>query len=66
MDALACPLCGTEMVDRALGLTHVDECPEGHGVFLRRAALAELIEAEYDWHRDPGRTPPGCRGSPQT
>ena len=54
MDALACPQCGTDMVARSLGRTHVDQCPEGHGVFLRRAALGELIDAENAWHSDSG------------
>ena len=54
MDALACPQCGAEMVSRALGRTHVDQCPEGHGVFLRRAALGDLIDAENSWHSDSG------------
>ena len=54
MDALACPQCGAEMVARALGRTHVDQCPDGHGVFLRRVALGELIDAENEWHNDTG------------
>ena len=54
MDALACPQCGAEMVSRSLGRTDVDQCPEGHGVFLRRVALGELIDAENEWHNDTG------------
>ncbi len=54
MDALACPQCGTDMVSRTLGRTSVDQCPEGHGVFLPRAALGELIDAENAWHSDTG------------
>ena len=26
------------------------QCPEGHGVFLERADLGSLIEAETDWN----------------
>ena len=33
----------------------VSECPEGHGVFLARADLGALIEAETDWHRNAGQ-----------
>jgi Zn-finger nucleic acid-binding protein len=55
MDNLTCPRCGTEMVTRALagsvGEGDFSQCPEGHGVFLARADLGSLIEAENDWHR---------------
>ena len=46
MESLSCPKCGTEMVPRSL----VQQCPEGHGVFLERADLGSLIEAETDWN----------------
>lgn len=52
MDALTCPRCDSEMVSRALGSGQVSQCPEGHGVFLERAELGNLIEAESDWHRN--------------
>ena len=55
MENLTCPRCGTEMVTRPLagsaGEGDVSQCPEGHGVFLSRADLGSLIEAENDWHR---------------
>ena len=35
-----------------LGSGEVNVCPEGHGVFLDRAELGNLIEAETDWHRN--------------
>lgn len=38
------------MVERRLGDAHVSRCPEGHGVFLQRADLGALVEAELDWH----------------
>lgn len=52
MDALTCPRCDSEMVSRTLGTGQVSECPDGHGVFLERAELGNLIEAESDWHRN--------------
>ena len=56
METLTCPRCGTDMVTRRLGGTagdgEVSQCPDGHGVFLARADLGSLIEAETDWHRN--------------
>ncbi len=56
METLTCPRCGTEMVTRTLGGAagdgEVSQCPDGHGVFLARADLGSLIEAETDWHRN--------------
>ena len=49
-DAWPCPQCGAEMPTRPFGPGQVRVCPEGHGVFLPRADLGELIEAESDWH----------------
>jgi Zn-finger nucleic acid-binding protein len=42
------------MRERSLGLATVSQCPEGHGVFLDRADLGTLIEAETDWHAGSG------------
>ncbi len=42
------------MVARDLGRMSVYKCPEGHGVFLSRADLAEMIDAENDFHREGG------------
>lgn len=50
MDALSCPRCGAEMAERRLGDAQVSQCPAGHGVFLERADLGALAEAETDWH----------------
>ncbi|GCD89019.1 zf-TFIIB domain-containing protein [Nocardioides sp. LS1] len=53
MDSFTCPRCDAEMVARPLGSdAEVMQCPEGHGVFLSRADLGSLIEAETDWHRN--------------
>ena len=55
MDALTCPRCDSEMEIRTLGTGRVSQCPQGHGVFLERAELGNLIEAESDWHRNAGQ-----------
>jgi uncharacterized protein len=52
---LACPMCGATMESRPLGDGEVSACPDGHGVFLRRADLGSLVEAEQDWHRHAGQ-----------
>jgi Zn-finger nucleic acid-binding protein len=56
MENLTCPRCGNQMVTRSLGGSagegEVSQCPDGHGVFLARADLGSLIEAENDWHRN--------------
>ena len=56
MDSLTCPRCDSEMVTRTLGVGQVSQCPDGHGVFLERAELGNLIEAESDWHRHAGQS----------
>ncbi|MCW2795727.1 MAG: hypothetical protein JWM79_1224 [Nocardioides sp.] len=43
------------MDSRSIGDAEVPACPEGHGVFLERADLGALIEAETDWHRHAGQ-----------
>lgn len=53
-EALNCPACGTAMIERTSGRSRVSQCPDGHGVFLARADLAEFIDAENDWHREGG------------
>jgi uncharacterized protein len=52
MDEMTCPRCDSTMVSRPFGSGQVSQCPEGHGVFLERAELGNLIEAETDWHRN--------------
>ncbi|MFS3130387.1 zf-TFIIB domain-containing protein [Nocardioides sp. Bht2] len=51
METLECPRCGVGMEERRLGRSAVRRCPDGHGVFLERLALGDLIDAENDWHR---------------
>ena len=67
MENLTCPRCDTEMVARPLGSDgEVMQCPEGHGVFLSRADLGSLIEAENDWHRNASQsTAPMPRITPE-
>jgi uncharacterized protein len=55
MESLTCPRCDQEMESRQLGSGRVSQCPDGHGVFLERAELGNLIEAETDWHRNAGQ-----------
>lgn len=52
---MACPRCGADMVERGVGRGRVQQCPDGHGVFLQRLDLAELIDAERAWHESDGR-----------
>ncbi len=42
------------MDSRSLGDGEINSCPDGHGVFLRRADLDNLVDAENDWHRHAG------------
>lgn len=50
MDPISCPRCGAEMVERERGPARLSQCPAGHGVFLDRADLGGLVEAESDFH----------------
>ncbi len=40
------------MEDRAVRDVTVHRCVSCRGVFLQRADLGNLVEAENDWHRD--------------
>jgi Zn-finger nucleic acid-binding protein len=55
MDAMTCPRCDQEMDPKTLGTGRALVCPDGHGVFLERAELGNLVEAETDWHRNAGQ-----------
>ena len=50
MDELTCPQCQGTMAVRTFGHVSVRRCGECSGVFLSRADLGALIEAETDWH----------------
>ncbi|QWZ09793.1 zf-TFIIB domain-containing protein [Nocardioides panacis] len=51
---MTCPQCQSPMSARTLGDVTVHQCTSCEGVFLERADLGNLIEAENDWHRDSG------------
>ncbi len=51
---MSCPQCQSAMSPRRLGDVTVHQCASCHGVFLERAELANLVEAENDYHRDSG------------
>ena len=54
MDEMTCPKCGSSMSTRQLGDASVSRCTSCNGIFLDRADLACLVEAENDWHRNAG------------
>jgi uncharacterized protein len=54
MDEMTCPNCQSSMVSRAVAEVTVHRCSSCDGIFLARADLGNLIEAENDWHRDSG------------
>lgn len=49
MDDMSCPKCDGTMAERSHGV-RVRQCESCQGVFLDRADLGSLIEAENDWH----------------
>ncbi len=53
-ESLVCPRCGDELSTRVLGEIHVHQCPQGHGIFLERADLGNLVDGEQEWHRGAG------------
>jgi len=50
MDEMTCPKCDGTMAERSHGRVRVRQCDSCQGVFLDRAELGNLIEAENDWH----------------
>lgn len=55
MESMNCLQCGTGMVESSVGAASVQQCPDGHGIFLARPQLGALVEAETDWHRYAGQ-----------
>ena len=51
---MSCPKCDSAMSTRVLGDVTVSRCSSCDGVFLDRADLGALIEAENDWHINSG------------
>jgi len=56
MDEMSCPKCQSAMVARTSGDVTVHQCPSCDSIFLERAELGNLIDAENDWHRDSAPT----------
>ncbi|MGN6130747.1 MAG: zf-TFIIB domain-containing protein [Nocardioidaceae bacterium] len=54
MDEMTCPQCQTAMTAREVSGVTVQQCPACEGVFLPRAELGSLVDAENDWHRGSG------------
>jgi uncharacterized protein len=50
VDELTCPNCQGTVVPRTSGHVSVRRCDGCDGVFIERAALGALVEAENDWH----------------
>lgn len=51
---MTCPGCQGEMTIRSQIGYDVAVCGQCEGIFLRRADLGSLIEAETDWHSRTG------------
>jgi Zn-finger nucleic acid-binding protein len=51
MDEMTCPKCQETMKVHRLGELDVARCSACSGIFLDRADLGLLTEAENDWHR---------------
>lgn len=47
---MTCPQCQGTMVERSQGRVRVRQCESCEGLFLERASLGSLVEAENDWH----------------
>jgi Zn-finger nucleic acid-binding protein len=54
MDEMTCPKCQSAMNVRKVGEVAVAQCSSCNGIFLERADLWNLTEAENDWHVDSG------------
>lgn len=47
---MTCPKCQETMTERSYADAAVHGCPGCGGIFLERADLGALVEAENDWH----------------
>lgn len=54
MDEMTCPKCQGTMQVRRAGEVEVARCSSCSGIFLERADLGVLSEAENDWHLNSG------------
>jgi uncharacterized protein len=65
MEDMTCPQCQSTMSPRQQGEVTVHQCSSCRGIFLERADLGNLIEAENDFHVDSGpKTQPLPRITP--
>ena len=56
MNEMNCPRCGQALQELSLNGARLWRCAENaDGVFLDRAQLGSLIEAEHDWHTNAGQ-----------
>ncbi len=51
---MTCPKCQGTMVSRQIGDAVVAKCSSCSGIFLERADVGSLSEAENDWHLSSG------------
>lgn len=51
MDEMTCPQCRSTMSPRSFNHADVLQCDGCQGMFLPRASLASLVDAELSWHR---------------
>ena len=51
---MSCPRCDSAMTTRTLGNVTLSRCSSCNGIFLDRADLGNLVEAENDWHANSG------------
>ncbi|MGA9750072.1 MAG: zf-TFIIB domain-containing protein [Nocardioides sp.] len=49
-DEMTCPKCQSALASRHVGDVTVHQCASCSGIFLERAELWNLIDAENDWH----------------
>ena len=66
MEEMSCPRCSSAMNQRSVGEVAVVSCMSCGGIFLDRADLGNLVEAENDWHQSSGpKTAPLPRITPE-
>lgn len=51
---MTCPKCAGTMRNHQHGEVEIFRCDTCHGIFLDRADVGALSEAENDWHRGSG------------
>lgn len=56
MEEMTCPKCHSGMSPRHLRDITIQQCSSCGGIFLDRADLGDLADAESDWHVHTGPT----------